>query len=163
MKSLTLSSVLLACICSAGEKHEHGRAELNIAIEGSGLTAEFDSPADSILGFEHTPRTAQEKKAAAAALEILRTRGGELLLLPVDAGCQFAAGKASLAAEGSGHQDVEASFRATCRKPLKRGDIRFAFGKHFPGIRQLVVQVVGADFQTGATIPDGKGTVRFGP
>lgn len=158
--SLLLSS---AWVCLAGERHEHGRAELDVAIEGLSLTAEFHSPADSILGFEHAPRTAKEKQAASAALETLRARGGELLLLPAEAACQFLPGKAGIAAEAGGHQDVEASLRATCRRPLLKGEIRFAFGRIFPGIRQLVVQIVGANFQTGATIAGGNGTIRFGP
>lgn len=163
MKSVMLFLFLSAWISLAAEKHEHGRAELDVAIEGLSLTAEFHSPADSVLGFEHAPRTAKEKQAASAALETLRARGGDLLLLPADAGCQFQPGKASIASEAGGHQDVEASLRATCRRPLRKGEIRFAFGRHFPGIRQLVVQVVGPDFQTGATITGGNGTIRLGP
>jgi hypothetical protein len=163
MKSVTLLLFLSAWISLAGEKHEHGRAELDVAIEGPSVTAEFRSPADSVLGFEHAPRTTKEKQTVSAALEILRARSGELLLLPADAGCQFQPGKASIASEAGGHQDVEASLRATCRRPLLKGEIRFAFGRHFPEIRQLVVQVVGTGFQTGATITGGNGTIRFGP
>lgn len=163
MKWIPLFLLLSAWVCSAGERHEHGRAELDVAIEGTSLTAEFRSPADSVLGFEHVPKTAKEKQTASAALEILRARSGELLLLPADAGCQFQPGKASIASEAGGHQDVEASMRTTCRRPLLKGEIRFAFDRHFPGIRQLVVQLVGPGFQTGATIAGGSGTIRFGP
>jgi hypothetical protein len=163
MRSLKLSLLLSAWISFAGEKHEHGTAELDVAIEGLTLTAEFRSPSDSVLGFEHAPRTAKEKQTASAALEILRAKSGDLVLLPVDAGCRFQPGKAGTVAEAGGHQDVEASMRAICRRPLLKGEIRFAFGRYFPEIRRLVVQVVGTGFQTGATIAGGNGTIRFGP
>ena len=66
------------------EAHEHGAASLNIAIEGHDLYIEFSSPAINIVGFEHHPRTQQEKAAISEALKKLE-QGQRLFRLPPDA------------------------------------------------------------------------------
>ena len=55
---------------SAG-KHVHGEAELFVAIEGGQVLIELESPADNILGFEHQPRTAAQKKTLEKSLKAL--------------------------------------------------------------------------------------------
>ena len=40
--------------------HEHGAAELNIALEDSGVYLELDSPWVNLVGFEHAPSTPEQ-------------------------------------------------------------------------------------------------------
>jgi Protein of unknown function (DUF2796) len=40
--------------------HEHGVAELNLALDGKELWIEFSSPAVNLVGFEHTPGNAEQ-------------------------------------------------------------------------------------------------------
>lgn len=145
------------------QSHEHGKAELDIAIEGVLLKAELHSPAESTFGFEHAPKTDREKRTVSAALDVLRTKGAELIIVPPEFGCKFLPSKAEVVKEGAGHQNVEASFEAKCQKKITKGTLRFGFSKHFPRIEQLVVQVVGAGFQTGATVKSDKDVVKLGP
>jgi hypothetical protein len=53
------------------EAHEHGVAHLNVALEGNDLYIEFTSPAANIVGFEHQPRTHNQKDAVKAAVSKL--------------------------------------------------------------------------------------------
>ncbi len=49
-------------IAYAAGKHIHGEAEAFIVIEGTKVLIEVESPADNILGFEHAPKTQEQKK-----------------------------------------------------------------------------------------------------
>ena len=62
------------------EAHEHGVAHMNVALEGNELFIEFISPAANIVGFEHHPRTPEQKDAVNDAVNKLRT-GDRLFIL----------------------------------------------------------------------------------
>ncbi|MBX2808645.1 MAG: DUF2796 domain-containing protein [Cellvibrionaceae bacterium] len=57
-----LMTTLLAATAQAAEKHVHGEAVLLIAIDDKQVLLELETPADNILGFEHKPSTAAQKK-----------------------------------------------------------------------------------------------------
>jgi hypothetical protein len=160
---MTLLVALLMCPGVLGQKHEHGKAELDASVEGATFTAEFRAPADAIFGFERTPRSDKERKAVAEAIERLKAKAAELIVLPPEAGCRFAPAKASVHSESNGHQDVEVAYQAQCARPLTAGEIRFAFGRLFPGIRELAVQLVAPNHQTAKTLMNGLGAIRIAP
>lgn len=141
--------------------HVHGVAALDIAIEGKTVTAIFESPADSIMGFEHLAKAPAEIKKRDEALAKLKARFGEMLLMPASAQCAWKPGKAEVHLHGS-HADVEAEFTAECKGPLNRGEIRFAFMKVFPDVHELKIQLIGPGQQTGAVIKHDEGTVKLG-
>ncbi|MEY4677134.1 MAG: hypothetical protein RLZZ470_1641, partial [Pseudomonadota bacterium] len=61
--------LLLCCTCSmAGDKHaahSHGLGNVELVVQGGTVKASFEIPMDSLLGFEHLPRTPAQKKALA--------------------------------------------------------------------------------------------------
>jgi len=61
--------------------HEHGKAHLNVALDGNNLYLELISPAANIVGFEHLPRTPEQKTAVKQAIKILKA-GDILFALP---------------------------------------------------------------------------------
>jgi hypothetical protein len=61
------------------EAHEHGVAHMNVAFEGYELYIEFISPAANIVGFEHHPRTEEQKSAVKKAMATLTA--GEMLFV----------------------------------------------------------------------------------
>ena len=71
------------------EAHEHGVAHLNVAIEGNRLYIEFSSPAANIVGFEHRPRTEDQKGAIQAAIQKMK-EGDKLFVLPPGSRSQLA-------------------------------------------------------------------------
>ncbi|HEY7378118.1 MAG TPA: DUF2796 domain-containing protein [Steroidobacteraceae bacterium] len=87
---LALGMCLAAASAQAFEQHvhEHGRAFLNVAIDGTRLTLELDTPAINVLGFEHAPHSDAERQAVDRALGWLQS-GRELFLVPGAAGCRF--------------------------------------------------------------------------
>jgi hypothetical protein len=66
------------------QAHEHGVAHLNVALEGNDLFIEFTSPAANIVGFEHHPRTDEQKAAVRKAIETLKA-GESLFVLALGA------------------------------------------------------------------------------
>ena len=65
--------------------HEHGVAHMNVAFEGHQLYIELISPAANIVGFEHHPRSEEQKAAVKKAIEKLE-KGDTLFILPSVAG-----------------------------------------------------------------------------
>ena len=65
----------IACGCStawaAGGAHEHGAAELLLSSEGRDVQITFNSPAQSLVGFETAAVTAEQKAAVKRAEAIL--------------------------------------------------------------------------------------------
>jgi hypothetical protein len=82
------SPFLLAEETRHHEAHEHGIAHLNVALEGNDLYIELISPAVNILGFEHHPRTNEQKAAVKKAIESLK-KGEDLFVLPPEARGKF--------------------------------------------------------------------------
>jgi hypothetical protein len=141
--------------------HDHGAAKINLGIEGSGGTVEFEAAADPVIGFEHKPKNAAEQKKVDAALSTLKTRFAELVILPAGLGCKFTPVKAHYEVEGT-HAEVHAEFKLQCAKPLKGAEVRFGVSKMYPEIEDVQVQAISETGQTGATIKKDKGSVKIG-
>src|SRR5882724_5393572 len=80
--------------------HDHGAAQLNIAVDGKTAVIEFESPAQSIIGFEHAAKTPGEKKKQEAAFDVFRKQFGALVVLDPKLGCAFAVRKLAVEKDG---------------------------------------------------------------
>lgn len=70
----------------AGHVHQHGLASLSIAQQDDTLTVVFESPLDSLIGFETKPANKEQQALADKLLAQLRD-AGQILKLPADAQC----------------------------------------------------------------------------
>jgi hypothetical protein len=91
--------------------HVHGVGRLEIAVEGSTLNVHLDSPLANFVGFEHAPKTAEER-AAVHRMEEQARDFARLFRIPAAAGCRVAdvvveieGGEASAVARGNGHDE----------------------------------------------------------
>lgn len=66
--------------------HEHGKATLDLAVDGGTVTMRLSAPAIDIVGFEHAPRTDAERGAAESANVVLKQHKA-LFAFPVAARC----------------------------------------------------------------------------
>jgi len=111
--------------------HEHGKVTINIAVEGGTLTAELDSPAINVTGFERAPRDPAER-ALVAGVDRWLASGVAVLGAPPAAGCVRSrvdytppqlGGKhgdeheGDHAGESAEHADYEARFTYACSNP----------------------------------------------
>lgn len=123
MKPLPIVGVLAASLlCSAAYAagaHVHGAATLRVAVDGNELMLEFESPLDNLVGFEHAPRTENEKAAVRRMAEQLRQ--AERLFVP-SAAAKCSGSSVKLQSSAIDPVLLEAGGRApasTARKPAK--------------------------------------------
>ena len=86
---LSISFNVLAEASRQKDSHEHGAANLKIALEGEKLQVEFEVPSESLIGFEHFPKSESNRENFSNAIKILSdpsrlfsmSREGECLLV----------------------------------------------------------------------------------
>ncbi|MCL6416300.1 DUF2796 domain-containing protein [Aestuariirhabdus sp. Z084] len=89
LSSLACTSLFIATSATAElAAHEHGHADLKIALEGKELEVQLVSPAYNLLGFEHDPKTDQQRQQVAQLIQQLR-KPETLIQLPEDAQCSL--------------------------------------------------------------------------
>ncbi len=153
--------------------HVHGQAHLSVAVDGSQVQIQLESPLDGLLGFEHAPRNARQREAVRAMAQRLRQADGLFVLTPA-AGCQLTQvdlRSATLPAEllqakaaanpvatttkaaADSHGDLEADFSFTCSQPaaLKGLTLKPLFAA-FPSLRQIDAQLATGNKQSAAQL-----------
>ena len=102
------------------DAHTHGEGRLAIAIDGSKVQLELEAPASDIVGFEHAPSTAAQRKALATAKDRL-AKGSTLFVLTPAAGCKLVSAEVvavgALAASAKGKDDDHDHGHAKDSKP----------------------------------------------
>lgn len=91
MKRLLNGLLLMTCAGFAmahgpHAAHEHGVAELRVAIAGAEIEISFETPLDNLVGFEHEPRNDRQRQMLAEALKAVGAFD-RLFVLPVAAAC----------------------------------------------------------------------------
>jgi uncharacterized protein YfcZ (UPF0381/DUF406 family) len=139
--------------------HDHGAAEINIAVEGKTAQVEIHAPAMGVVGFEYIPTTAADKKKQADALAKLKANAASIVMFDAAAGCKVSAANAKVEQEEADHAEVDADFNFACAQPLAGTKISFGMTKAYPAFASVKVQVIGASGQAGAEIKSDKGFV----
>jgi hypothetical protein len=126
--------------------HVHGIAQLQVVLEGNQVSLEFTSPLENLLGFEHVPRTAKQKRAAQEMLEMFR-KPTSLFVPTASALCQPTMVKLTspvlgLSTEtssvaqtndgGVGHAELLAEMIYTCQKPMELRGLNAELLNSFP-------------------------------
>jgi Protein of unknown function (DUF2796) len=152
------AALLLAAPAWAQNKpHVHGQVKVDIAVQAGTLTVMVEAPLDSLVGFEHRPRTPAQRKAAADALALMNdvTR---LVKTPAAAGCTAAAPEIDAAplqpapagqpgAKEAAHADLEATYTFSCTAPGALSALELGLFDAFPRIQRIDVQVAGPQGQ----------------
>lgn len=142
------------------DAHVHGLVRLDVAIDAKTLTVQIEAPLDSLLGFEHRPRTAAQKQAADA---LLKQMTDSTALIRPEGGASCKPTKVTVESEAlqstkpagskdEDHADLDASFEFTCEQPDKLTFIEIGFFDAFKRIQKIEVQVAGAKGQSKQTL-----------
>jgi hypothetical protein len=101
---LAILGVAISAGAVAGEAHEHGKVALTLAIEAGNVEVSWRSPAVNLVGFEHQPKTPEEKQKVEQTLLNLK-QGYEQIVLPESALCLLKEADidTTLAAHTEGH------------------------------------------------------------
>lgn len=164
------------------QAHVHGKAQLTIALENAtNATIELEAPGESIVGFEHHPSNAQEKKASGQALSSLKERGAEMIVFSPDSKCTLKNKKAvvefeehhevhhkkeSHEAKHSGvveaeHSGVEVEYELSCQKAVSGTEVVINFGKFFPKLKTLNVQILQDKSQSSKDLDKAIGKIKL--
>lgn len=140
-----------------GEAHVHGHAELAVSVDEDRLIATFDSPLDSLIGFEHKPKN----DAETAALETLQKRFSEpgiLLALPERAGCEVNSISSGVRYQGDhGSLMVEQDF--ICKNINRINQLDVTVFAEFPDIEHIDTVFVGETEQVAKELSAAQSTL----
>lgn len=142
--------LLCAGVVQAADRHEHGVARLDIAIEATSITIELEAPLENLLGFERAPRTAAERRQADAMVARLRAADAMFAIDPA-AACKPVRVELTSAAlklgtpdpqapKQEGHADIDGAFEFSCADASKAGYIDVGLFE-FARMQRLQVQV----------------------
>ena len=154
--------------------HEHGAAQLNVALEGQRLELALESPAMNLVGFEHAAVSSSDKTAVAHAQQHLQTPLA-LFGIAAAAGCVItshalhsplfeahAEEHEELAEPAAEHSDIDANYVLPCSQPqsLSAIDLSELF-KRFPATDKIQVQLIGPNGQQGAELSAAQPRLSF--
>jgi hypothetical protein len=155
MRRLALLLLSLALVPAAFAQpkhstHEHGAADLRVAIDGKALLIDFESPLDNLVGFEHAPRDQKQRNALANAEQTL-ARFDHLFELPAAAACTLQ--DVHLRSpwpegdeqhkehprheHGETHADMQATYHMECSQPQALKAMEVKLFDAFPQIHRI--------------------------
>lgn len=155
--------------------HEHGVASMGLAVDGSVVTLDLEIPGSALFGFEHAPRTDDERGVVQAAVDRLTTRGGELVAFDpsllcaaesLDVGYDAGHDPAEHHADGQHdpshhpegmpdddeHSEVQVSVTWTCMTPPEGSSARLAVTELLPDVELVDLTVITSRGQAGARV-----------
>ncbi|WP_108125732.1 DUF2796 domain-containing protein [Saccharospirillum mangrovi] len=151
--------------------HEHGAAQLSLAVDQHELVIALESPAFNVFGFEHAPSTEEQHQAIDAAVATLRD-GEALWTLSRAAGCELESVEIESAVlgddhdhdedadhdhdhdheAGDAHSDVDVSWHFHCDNPEKLTQVGVGLFNAFERFEDLDVQYLTDDAQGAAEL-----------
>ena len=187
--SLTAITMCLAVATASAEDtgqrqqgaHVHGIAHMTLAAEGPKVLVELTSPAASLIGFEHAPRTDEEHATLALAKENLMA-GDAMIRLNIEARCRLEAAEIDAGFADSeqsehgthahdpetdhgedGHADFHVVYTFACDRPEELGSAALGLFSGFPVLERVLFQYVTAEGQGGAELTPRAPVVLFVP
>jgi Protein of unknown function (DUF2796) len=168
-----------AAVFEQHRPHVHGNVTLNVAVDGTTLSIELAAPAINVVGFEHVPRTPDERAAVTRIATYLR--GGRALIgVPPAADCRFVGTEytepqweADSESEdhsrdadiiGHGHEhhaDYEARFNFRCAHPAELAWFEPWLLMKLVDVTEAHVNIVTAIGQRSETVTSGRTRVEL--
>lgn len=151
--------------------HEHGVAQLNVALDGNTLEIELESPAMNLVGFEHAPSSDADKTAISQArnelnkpLNLFSLNTGDCSVTSTELESPlFDDDHAHAAGEHEHeHSEIHAHYSFNCKQPqaLQQLDLTRLF-KQFPATHKIQLQLIGPNGQQGAELSPEQSIAKF--
>lgn len=131
--------------------HVHGAAQLGIAVDGKKMDFEYDGSAMSIIGFEHKPKSAKDKKQAEVALSSMKNDIQSFFTFSGNLKCQVTKNEVEIEYDGN-HSDLEAKYTFECDKELLGNSVSIDFSKKFPNLKSADLQIITDKSQSSVKI-----------
>ncbi len=123
--------------------HVHGTVKLALAVEANTMDVDFDGPSESLIGFEHAPKSDKDKAIFNGSKNLWEKKLLTILTPAADLGCKIAESSFVQEIEGT-HADIEAKAKISCAKNLAGTELKISLIKAFSHIKKLKVEVLSA-------------------
>ncbi len=139
-------------------------ARIDIKADGSRVRVDLRGPAAGLVGFEHGPRTAEQRETLALAAENLKTGDG-LVRFNTQAGCllEEATIDADPAPKGKDPGELGASYVFHCDQPGSLGSAALGLFMGFPALARAHVRYELAGISGEAVLTPANPVVSFIP
>lgn len=157
--------------------HEHGAAELTIALSGNEVAIDLQTPAFNVLGFEYAPASDEEKALLDESIAVLES--GSLLQINSDAECTLvsatvhadvaqeeesedASDETTHSDDETTHSDIEASYTLECEQSdnIASLDVSGLFDA-FPNFEDIDVQFISETQQSATELTPDDSLILF--
>jgi hypothetical protein len=153
---LSITLGLMSAPLSAGPHgHAHGKGEMEITVQDGSIRAIFRTPMESLLGFEHAPKTEAQKTAVTQLKNKLSNP--TLFFAPTPA-AQCAAGAAEASSTlfagqvSGGHSDLEYRFSFKCSNVQALQGLDALLFADYPRLHEIRALVVNNTEQRSVTL-----------
>lgn len=156
--------------------HEHGHGTLNLVAVGSELAIELVLPAVNVVGFEHEPRT-DEQRAAMATTRARLQRAEELFVPNVAAKCRVDSVDVDFTGtvrderdeheEGhdedgeESHSELHAEYRFVCDDASNLSEVEVRLLEQLLDVDELDVQLVTESQQTSMELKSDDASIKL--
>lgn len=160
---LLICAVLLPA-CALAAAHVHGKGRLDLVVDGAEVTISMELPLDSLIGFEHAPRTPAERATLSAALKQLQEAA--ILFVPSAAArCVIKSVQVADPFNGKeakpGHADIDADYSFACASPAAMKAVEVRLFKVFQRLNSLDFQRATPSGQAGGRLSPAQNVVRW--
>jgi hypothetical protein len=166
---VVMPSLLLSSIALAGGKshkaHDHGVAQLSLVVEGQKVTAQFESPSESIYGFEHEAKTPKDIEKRDTEVAKFTSQVADLFQFDASAGCKLSPSKVEPfvveskeekeekhSKKEAVHSEVKVTWEGQCTAAAAGSKMKVGFLGVFKKLKKLNVQVMSGEKQSGKMI-----------
>ena len=165
----------------AHKAHVHGEGKFTLAVEGRIVEMEMEIPADDIVGFEHMPKTPEQKKAVKTAEKKLK-EATEMVLLPEKAQCRATSVEVESPLtkhdekhdekhhkkghhhdhdDKESHSEFHITYKFKCDVPKHLSQVTVNLFSAFPSLKELEGQAVTMDGPFSAELTAKKRTFKL--
>ena len=169
-----------------GDAHQHGVSKLKLAIDGAGVEMEIMSPGSDIVGFEHPPGDAADRKAIVEATAVFRAAGA-MFAFPASVGCRVVSAEVEApSAKGNDHDkhghgkhhdekhhdakrgkereyhaEFHGHYRYRCSNPEKLTHIDIKLFDQFPRAREIEAEAITSSGQIARELTRTSARLKF--
>lgn len=143
------------------DAHVHGSGSLSIAFDGPQGKIEFNTPSETLFGFEHEAKTAADKKTVNDALKKFENSLAEMISFKKELNCQFTKDKLEVVFESKKHSNTQAAFTVKCEKSPVGSRVLFNFQKFFPRLKDVDTQIIADQVQKSLKIKSTGDSIDF--
>lgn len=154
---LLFTAALVSTLVNAGshnhhheqKPHVHGHSEIQLVMSQNQIKLHFESPANNIVGFEHSAHSNKEKQQVLSAKKTLSS--ADSLFIFKGTRCSATSSTVNMSAllheHKNNHNEVSAQYQFTCDSVEKLKTINIQLFKYFKNIEEINVQWISPNNQ----------------